>query len=393
MSKRRVDLASFKKALESGAAIPDAIIAKQFVSEVTKAEGQGDRVLEFTISTDDVDRAGDSVAVDGWDFASYLKNPVVLWCHNSGYDPSTAMPVAQALATWVEGGKLKSRSEFATRELYPFADTVYRMLLGGFLRAVSVGFIPKEWTIAEDRPGWMPMNFIRQELLEYSVVPVPANPNALLEAKAAGIELAPLVDWAEKVLDDASGPGLWVPRDSIEGIVKTLSTKTTVVVTAPIESSAKGSAAGEGSETSSAANTPEATDAVAATSPAAPVAAEAALDENPDEVTESIISKLEQHCDHAVQLATALKAGRVLSAANENRLRQARDLMSEVIAQVESQDDDADDKGVDQLEIETANEGADEEFIELDDEALETIKQSVRAAVDDQIRTFSGELV
>ena len=54
------------------------------------------------------------------------------------------------------------------------------------------------------------MDFLEQELYEFSIVPVPSNPDAMREAK--GVDLAPLVGWAEETLDTVRGPGLWVPH-------------------------------------------------------------------------------------------------------------------------------------------------------------------------------------
>jgi hypothetical protein len=75
-------------------------------------------------------------------------------------------------------------------DVYPFADTIFRLLQGNFLRALSVGFKPWSWTLSTDptRPGGL--DFKKQELLEISVVPVPANANALMEARAKGIHVS-----------------------------------------------------------------------------------------------------------------------------------------------------------------------------------------------------------
>jgi hypothetical protein len=65
------------------------------------------------------------------------------------------------------------------------------MVKRGFLRATSVGFRPKrdKYSWNEERGG---IDFEEQELLEFSVVPVPSNPEALLSASkdfaAAGPE-------------------------------------------------------------------------------------------------------------------------------------------------------------------------------------------------------------
>jgi hypothetical protein len=76
---------------------------------------------------------------------------------------------------------------------------IYRMLAGGFLNATSVGFQPVEWTYNEDHGGY---DFIRNELLEHSVVPVPANPEALMQASKSGIDLRPMREWVERFLDN-----------------------------------------------------------------------------------------------------------------------------------------------------------------------------------------------
>jgi hypothetical protein len=48
----------------------------------------------------------------------------------------------------------------------------------GFITAGSVGFIPLDYDFSDDRRGGI--DFHRQELLEFSVVPVPANANSLV---------------------------------------------------------------------------------------------------------------------------------------------------------------------------------------------------------------------
>jgi hypothetical protein len=83
----------------------------------------------------------------------------------------------------------------------PFAHMVYEMAREGYVRSASVGFLPRAYVQNETRGGFMPMDFTEQELLEWSVVPVPSNPNALLGAKSKGIDIAPLGEWLERVLD------------------------------------------------------------------------------------------------------------------------------------------------------------------------------------------------
>jgi len=186
----------FRETAKAGKAPADAQLRKAFVAEA-KASAEGERIIDFVISTDIVDRMGDTIAVDGWKFADYRKNPVVLWAHDSDM-----LPIGKASNVRVEDGKLKARTEFMPREMSPFADSVYRAIKGGFLNAVSVGFSPIKYAFSEEDDRSFGIDFTEQELLEFSVVPIPANPEALVEARAAGVDMAGFEEWAEKLLRD-----------------------------------------------------------------------------------------------------------------------------------------------------------------------------------------------
>ena len=176
-----------------GEAPGEACLRKTYeAEEIRQVDEPADRRIQFTISTESVDRDRDVIQVDGWDLRAFKRAGVVLWAHDYH-----GLPVARPVKVWAEEGKLKSVAEFAPPEMYPFADTVYQMLRGGFLKSASVGFRPKKWNYNEDRRG---TDFVEQELLEFSVVPVPANPEALIDAKAAGIDVEPLREWARGLL-------------------------------------------------------------------------------------------------------------------------------------------------------------------------------------------------
>lgn len=182
---------------EEGLEAFDAIIQSAMPCEV---KGIGNREISFVISTDTIDRGGDTVSVEGWDFERFLRNPVVLWAHDA-----SSPPIARALDVRVEGGALKATAKFRTpvnAKDAPghFADSIYHMLKDGFLSAVSVGFVPKKWSFAEGEGRKFGIDFEEQELLEFSVVPVPANPDALIEARNAGF-CAHLDAWARKILN------------------------------------------------------------------------------------------------------------------------------------------------------------------------------------------------
>lgn len=168
----------------------DARVRASFDTEV-KADGDS-RTLTFTISTASVDRMGDTIALDGWKLESYRKNPVVLWAHDA-----SLLPVAKSNQVFTEGTKLKSVAEFTPPGMAKFNDTVFEMYKLGFLSATSVGFAPLKYAFTDDPQRRYGIDFLEQELLEFSAVPVPANGEALIEGRSAGIDIAPLLDWAE----------------------------------------------------------------------------------------------------------------------------------------------------------------------------------------------------
>ena len=164
-------------------------IRKQFIADDITKDAAGDRVRRFVISTGSVDRDNDTISAAGWQLDNYRKNPVVQWAHDY-----KSLPIARALHVGVENDKLVATAEFAD---HPMAETVLRMIDGGFLRATSVGFRPIKRAMNEERGGY---DFQSQELLEFSVVPVPANPEALIEARDAGIDVSLVQSWAEGVM-------------------------------------------------------------------------------------------------------------------------------------------------------------------------------------------------
>src|SRR5262249_44398374 len=72
------------------------------VAPVIKATDH-DRTFTFTISTPTVDRAGDTIAINGWRLASYRKNPVVLWSHNGNL-----LPIGRSTQVWTAGSQLRA---------------------------------------------------------------------------------------------------------------------------------------------------------------------------------------------------------------------------------------------------------------------------------------------
>jgi HK97 family phage prohead protease len=151
------------------------IIRKRMDVEV-KASGKNTYI--FTASTVAVDRMGDTIEQTGWELQNFLKNPVIPWGHNYA-EP----PIGKSVRTWISDDKLQIEVEFASK-IYPFAKLIEDLVREGFLKSVSVGFRPIKAEPNDDGG----MRFIKQELLEVSVVTVPANQEALAQMQAKGID-------------------------------------------------------------------------------------------------------------------------------------------------------------------------------------------------------------
>jgi hypothetical protein len=216
---QHISTKQFRESYRPGDSVPKDLVvcrAEPFSLHKEESDDPDDKLTKtFTISTSSVDREGDRL-LPNWELENFNKGGSVLWGHDSR---STPMHVIGApKATWQAGEALKSRAQFTPMEVNPVGFMVSQLIDFGALRSTSVGFLPKEWKIIDDDGRWG-YDFEKLELLEWSVVPVPANPEALLDAKAFGIDIDPMLAWAEEVLD--KGVELvGVERDLIEGAWK-----------------------------------------------------------------------------------------------------------------------------------------------------------------------------
>ena len=142
--------------------------------------------VEFVLSTVDIDRHGDRVDQSSWKTDSFLTNPVLLEQHKANeFSIGRFISISLEDDPNNEGEKrLVGTAKFAVEE-YDRAKVAFDLVKGGFMNTVSVGFIPHivEYDEKEDI-------FIlkENELLEVSLVSVPANRMAI--AKARGIDVS-----------------------------------------------------------------------------------------------------------------------------------------------------------------------------------------------------------
>ncbi len=151
---------------------------KEFIEKM-KASDEDSGRFEVIISTADQDRQGEVIDQAGWDLSHYKNNPIVLWGHNY-----TGLPIGVTDSIDIKDGKLVASGRFAPESANPFAQQVRRLYDAKILRSTSVGFIARE----------MDGNKItKAELLEFSFVPVPANPMALSLMKEVNLDTADFI--------------------------------------------------------------------------------------------------------------------------------------------------------------------------------------------------------
>lgn len=135
------------------------------------------REVDFVASTDAID-SFDEVVEQSWRLDRYLSNPVVLFAHQS-----RELPIGKCTRVVVIDGQLECTIQFATADMNPKAEQVFRMVQEKILNAVSVGFMPRSIR-HEMRDGREVYVLSDNELHEISVTPIPANPEALAKMKA-----------------------------------------------------------------------------------------------------------------------------------------------------------------------------------------------------------------
>lgn len=122
--------------------------------------------ITFVASDETLDRMGEVLPIDSWDLSKYRANPLLL----ANHDYSVENIVGRARSIRIDKVKKQLTFDAEFHEITELAKAVKTMVMDGFLKTVSVGFIPH----GPKKDGDHDTN----ELLEISFVPVPANPGA-----------------------------------------------------------------------------------------------------------------------------------------------------------------------------------------------------------------------
>ena len=173
---------------------------RNFLTTSVRAVDAENYRITHVVNTKALDRYMTIVLPKGADVNHYKKNPVVLWLHNM--DKSTmAIPIGRCVDLNVDEDEIVCTTEFNPND--PLSMKVFNAYKDGFLNAWSIGFMPKSFEEVtpvnyeemkakhnlhkleitqkqfEDCACYGIWVVNEWELLEYSAVPVPGNPEAL----------------------------------------------------------------------------------------------------------------------------------------------------------------------------------------------------------------------
>lgn len=167
-----------------------------------------DKGMSAIASTSVEDRHGETVQQDGWDLKNYKKNPVLQWAHDHTIP---AIGMAKNIRIEGEGKKAKLMFDPVFHDITPEAKALKQLVEGTedyppMLNSFSVGFRPLEVDGT---------NYVKSELLEISLVNVPANSEARVLAHKS-LERA---GFSENVIKTV---GVWVERIAFEETVSGL---------------------------------------------------------------------------------------------------------------------------------------------------------------------------
>ena len=168
-----------------------------------------DRRMTFVASDETRDAYGTVLPIDEWNLERYNNNGVVGYAHNlyGSYDADPDYVIGRGRA-YIKGSELLIDIEFEPEGTNKIADKVWRKLQFGSLNGVSVGFSAQgaHWGEGEEaEDGANPtLYYTGLELLEVSVVTIPANPNAV--RRSISEEMTDIRATIEKVVADAPQP-------------------------------------------------------------------------------------------------------------------------------------------------------------------------------------------
>jgi HK97 family phage prohead protease len=144
-----------------------------------KAVNKTEREVAHVITTANPDRVGDIVEASGADLANYLRHPVVMADHSYSIDRI----IGRAVNLTVDEHGIFARTKYRDT---PLGRDAFNLAAEG-LGAWSIGFRPISFKAMKDDKGMTKgFRFTKWEMLEYSQVAIPMNPDAVQNALSKG---------------------------------------------------------------------------------------------------------------------------------------------------------------------------------------------------------------
>lgn len=184
-------------------------------------DAAGSRLLRFTLSGEARLDDGLALSMAGGKFDRYANNPVVLHNHRWWAPHPVGHSVVWTESSSDKGNRLRGVVAMLSREMSQALDRGFSWALGELAalrgHAASIGFDvllahPAPPEVRATNPWAMDVD--EWDLLEWSLVTIPMDPNAVLDGRAAGIDTEPLVEGFSRLLDSLEAGG--VERARIE---------------------------------------------------------------------------------------------------------------------------------------------------------------------------------
>jgi hypothetical protein len=172
---------------------------RRSMTVVPKIISEKEGLVDYVASNETLDSYNEVISAKGWRFTRFAKNAPFVDSHNYWSIDKLLGAVESAR---IEARNLIERVMWAKDvEENKLAQLGWKMTLGGFLKAVSVGFFPVRY-VANGKEGWnaavsglgIPAEaaaeiryiYLEQEQIELSACIIGANPDALAKSFEAG---------------------------------------------------------------------------------------------------------------------------------------------------------------------------------------------------------------
>lgn len=162
--------------------------------------------VRFTLTERAVDRHGEVVEPAGAKLENYLTNPIVLFGHGMG----NQVPIGKldTATISISDDTIEADVIFDESGNDPFSTMIASKVKNGFLNAGSIGFKPLEISEEKGMDGQTGVTHTKWELMEFSIVPIPALPSALATREY------------EEYANVCKGLGFDMPVGEVEVVVK-----------------------------------------------------------------------------------------------------------------------------------------------------------------------------